>query len=162
MPPNRSRSQQRRQREPHSKVRSSGLLSGRPIFLAARLPTLEGRCHLRGSAMICPPDGQRRLFRAAIIASDIRGARLHPLIEALQPWLDQVVVFGGRAHRIYPMHPLALLLEHAALATFHVDIAGIDFGFDRGQELPAPCPSCTGYLFHNSIVPCQIQPFEAT
>jgi hypothetical protein len=34
-----------------------------------------------------------------------------PLIEALHPWLDQVVVIGGWAHRLYRLHPLAQRLD---------------------------------------------------
>jgi hypothetical protein len=29
------------------------------------------------------------------------------LIEALHPWLNQIVVIGGWAHRLYRLHPLA-------------------------------------------------------
>src|SRR6266567_6055865 len=29
------------------------------------------------------------------------------LVESLRPWLDQVVVVGGWAHRLYRLHPLA-------------------------------------------------------
>jgi hypothetical protein len=57
MPPNRSRSQQRRQREPHSNVRSSGLLSGRPIFLAARQPTLQVALAFAKAASSAHPTG---------------------------------------------------------------------------------------------------------
>jgi hypothetical protein len=28
------------------------------------------------------------------------------LIDTLQPWLNQVVVIGGWAHRLYRLHPL--------------------------------------------------------
>ena len=34
------------------------------------------------------------------------------LIEALHPWLDQVVVIGGWAHRLYRLHPLAQRLDY--------------------------------------------------
>jgi hypothetical protein len=29
------------------------------------------------------------------------------LIDTLRPWLDQVVIIGGWAHRLYRLHPLA-------------------------------------------------------
>ena len=29
------------------------------------------------------------------------------LVDALEPWLDQVVIIGGWAHRLYRQHPLA-------------------------------------------------------
>jgi hypothetical protein len=28
------------------------------------------------------------------------------LVDALEPWLDQVVIIGGWAHRLYRLHPL--------------------------------------------------------
>jgi hypothetical protein len=28
------------------------------------------------------------------------------LVDALEPWLDQVVIIGGWAHRLYRQHPL--------------------------------------------------------
>jgi hypothetical protein len=28
------------------------------------------------------------------------------LIDAPEPWLDQVVIIGGLAHRLYRLHPL--------------------------------------------------------
>jgi len=55
------------------------------------------------------------------IASDIAGfARL---ITALDPWLDQVVIVGGWAHRLYRLHPRAQNLDFAPLMTFDADVA---------------------------------------
>jgi hypothetical protein len=45
------------------------------------------------------------------------------LVDALEPWLDQVVIIGGWAHRLYRMHPLAQPLEYEPLGTFDTDIA---------------------------------------
>jgi hypothetical protein len=45
------------------------------------------------------------------------------LVDVLVPWLDQVVIVGGWAHRLYRLHPLAQLLEYESLATFDMDIA---------------------------------------
>jgi hypothetical protein len=45
------------------------------------------------------------------------------LVEALDPWLDQVVIIGGWAHRLYRLHPLAQPLDYEPLATFDADIA---------------------------------------
>lgn len=45
------------------------------------------------------------------------------LIEALEPWLDQVVVIGGWAHRLYRAHPLAQPLDYEPLGTFDADVA---------------------------------------
>jgi hypothetical protein len=62
------------------------------------------------------------------------------LIEALHPWLDQVVVIGGWAHRLYRLHPLAQPLEYAPLATFDTDIA-----------VPAQLP-VTGQDIHERLI----------
>jgi len=45
------------------------------------------------------------------------------LIEALRPWLDQVVVVGGWAHRLYRLHAFAQPLRYEQLATLDADIA---------------------------------------
>jgi hypothetical protein len=37
------------------------------------------------------------------------------LIEALHPWLNQIVVIGGWAYRLYRLHPLAQQLEYDPL-----------------------------------------------
>ena len=45
------------------------------------------------------------------------------LVESLRPWLDQVVVIGGWAHRLYRLHPFAQQLRYEPLATLDADIA---------------------------------------
>jgi hypothetical protein len=45
------------------------------------------------------------------------------LVDALETWLDQVVIIGGWAHRLYRLHPLAQPLEYEPLGTFDTDIA---------------------------------------
>ena len=45
------------------------------------------------------------------------------LIESLRPWLDQIVVVGGWAHRLHRFHPLAQQLPYEPLATLDADIA---------------------------------------
>ena len=45
------------------------------------------------------------------------------LIEALDPWLGQVVIIGGWAHRLYRLHPLAQPLNYEPLGTFDADVA---------------------------------------
>lgn len=56
-----------------------------------------------------------------ITTSDLSGfARL---IGALGPWLDQIVIIGGWAHRFYRLHPRAQGLDYALLATLDTDIA---------------------------------------
>lgn len=45
------------------------------------------------------------------------------LMEALDPWLDRVVIIGGWAQRLYRLHPLAQPLDYEPLGTFDTDIA---------------------------------------
>lgn len=45
------------------------------------------------------------------------------LAVALDPWLDQVVIVGGWAHRLYRLHPFAQKLDFAPLMTFDADVA---------------------------------------
>jgi hypothetical protein len=45
------------------------------------------------------------------------------LIEALEPWLDQVVLIGGWAHRLYRLDPRAQRLTYPPLTTLDTDIA---------------------------------------
>jgi hypothetical protein len=45
------------------------------------------------------------------------------LIDTLHPWLNQVVVIGGWAHRLYRLHPLAQAVDYEPLGTFDTDVA---------------------------------------
>ena len=45
------------------------------------------------------------------------------LIAALAPYLDQVVIIGGWAHRLYRHHPAAQILEYPPLMTLDADVA---------------------------------------
>lgn len=45
------------------------------------------------------------------------------LIVALEPWLTQVVIIGGWAHRLYRLHPSAQHVEYSPLTTLDTDIA---------------------------------------
>jgi len=45
------------------------------------------------------------------------------LVESLRPWLDQTVVVGGWAHRLYRLHALAQQLRYEPPATLDADIA---------------------------------------
>ena len=45
------------------------------------------------------------------------------LVAALDPWLDQVVIVGGWAHRLYRLHPQAQELEYQPLGTLDADVA---------------------------------------
>lgn len=44
-------------------------------------------------------------------------------IDTLHPWLDQVVIIGGRAHRLYRLHSLAQSLDYEPLGTLDTDVA---------------------------------------
>lgn len=50
-------------------------------------------------------------------------ARLSKLIDALDPWLSQVVIVGGWAHRLLRYHPLAQAVPHEPLVTLDTDVA---------------------------------------
>ena len=53
-------------------------------------------------------------------------AELEPfarLVEALEPWLKQVVVIGGWAHRLYRLDPRAQKLAYPPLTTLDSDVA---------------------------------------
>lgn len=45
------------------------------------------------------------------------------LVTALRPWLGQLVVVGGWAHRLHRFHPLAKAPEHLPLRTRDTDLA---------------------------------------
>ncbi len=45
------------------------------------------------------------------------------LARALEPWLDQVVIIGGWAQRLYRLHPQAQELDYAPLMTLDSDVA---------------------------------------
>ncbi|HTV81238.1 MAG TPA: GSU2403 family nucleotidyltransferase fold protein [Acidobacteriaceae bacterium] len=45
------------------------------------------------------------------------------LVEALDPWLNRIVIIGGWAHRLYRLHPLAQSLEYEPLGTSDADVA---------------------------------------
>jgi hypothetical protein len=45
------------------------------------------------------------------------------LIAALRPWLDQVVIVGGWAHRLHHAHPLAQAPTHEPVRTRDADVA---------------------------------------
>ncbi len=49
--------------------------------------------------------------------------RFARLVAALAPWLDQAVVVGGWAHRLYHLHPHAQQMDYPPLMTLDADIA---------------------------------------
>jgi hypothetical protein len=50
-------------------------------------------------------------------------AKFSRLIEALRPWLGEVIFIGGRAHRLYRERPEAVSLAYDALQTDDADVA---------------------------------------
>jgi hypothetical protein len=44
-------------------------------------------------------------------------------IDAIEPWLGEVVLIGGWVHRLYRLHPLARRLDYLPLATLEGDVA---------------------------------------
>lgn len=44
-------------------------------------------------------------------------------VDALAPWLGEVVLIGGWAHRLYRIHPLARKLDYLPLTTLDGDVA---------------------------------------
>jgi len=45
------------------------------------------------------------------------------LVESLSPWLDQVVVIGGWAHRLHRFHPAAQALDLCPADDSDADVA---------------------------------------
>jgi hypothetical protein len=45
------------------------------------------------------------------------------LLAALEPWLDQMVIVGGWAHRLYRLHPDSQALDYPPLSTLDADVA---------------------------------------
>ena len=45
------------------------------------------------------------------------------LIRALRPWLGQVVIVGGWAHRLHRLHPLATTPAYEPIRTRDADVA---------------------------------------
>src|ERR1019366_8935086 len=45
------------------------------------------------------------------------------LVDALSPWLEQMVIIGGWAHRLYRLHHFAQPLDYEPLATFDTHVA---------------------------------------
>ena len=50
-------------------------------------------------------------------------AKFSRLIEALRPWLGQIIFIGGRAHRLYRERPEAVSVSYEALQTDDADVA---------------------------------------
>ncbi len=50
------------------------------------------------------------------------------VVDALEPWLGQVVIIGGWAHRLYLLQPIARDVDYEPLGTDDVDVAMPDNG----------------------------------
>jgi hypothetical protein len=57
------------------------------------------------------------------VTPDPEFASFARLIDSLSPWLDQVVIIGGWAHRLYRFHPSAQRLDYPSLSTLDTDVA---------------------------------------
>jgi hypothetical protein len=57
------------------------------------------------------------------VTSEPEFAGFARLIDSLSPWLEQVVIIGGWAHRLYRLHPSAQALDYPALTTLDTDVA---------------------------------------
>ena len=71
-------------------------------------------------------------------------AQFARLASALQPWLGQVVIIGGWAHRLYRLHPQAQELDYAPLMTLDADVA-------LPAKLPAPAQDIRERLLANGF-----------
>lgn len=45
------------------------------------------------------------------------------LVQALEPWLGEIVFVGGWAHRLFRLHPLARVVSYTPLMTHDADVA---------------------------------------
>jgi hypothetical protein len=45
------------------------------------------------------------------------------LIDALNPWLGEVVIIGGWAHRLHRIHPVAQEIGYGPIGTLDTDVA---------------------------------------
>lgn len=57
------------------------------------------------------------------------------LIESLAPWLEQIVIIGGWAHRLHRLHPSAQALDYEPLVTLDADVALPNRLPVRGEEI---------------------------
>lgn len=57
------------------------------------------------------------------------------LIIAIEPWLGEIVIIGGWAHRLYRLHPSAHALDYVPLMTLDTDVALPAQLSVRGQDV---------------------------
>ena len=66
------------------------------------------------------------------------------LVNALEPWLEDVVIIGGWAHRLYRLHPKAQQLDYVPIMTLDTDVA-------LPAILPAKEPDIRERLLNNGF-----------
>ena len=66
------------------------------------------------------------------------------LLVALQPWLEEVVIIGGWAHRLYRLHLHARQLHYTPLMTIDADIA-VPPKLAAKESNIGPCLSAKGF-----------------
>jgi len=59
------------------------------------------------------------------------------LVEALRPWLGQMIFVGGWAHQLYRLRPEAASLSYPVLRTDNADLALDPRSFKRSQDVRA-------------------------
>jgi hypothetical protein len=59
-------------------------------------------------------------------------------VEAIEPWLGEVVLIGGWAHRLYRLDSRARKLEYPPLTTLHMSARFPDKGEVGGSSPPRP------------------------
>lgn len=61
------------------------------------------------------------------------------LIAAIEPWLGEIVIIGGWAHRLYRLHPSAQALDYVpSLTTLDADVATpLDFPVESRMSASA-------------------------
>ncbi|MBZ5659882.1 MAG: nucleotidyltransferase domain-containing protein [Acidobacteriia bacterium] len=57
------------------------------------------------------------------------------LVAAIEPWVEDIVIIGGWAHRLYRLHPEAQALDYAPLLTLDTDVAIPTRLSVKGQDL---------------------------
>jgi hypothetical protein len=90
-------------------------------------------------------------FRIAVNLDVTDFARL---IEALHPWLNQIVVIGGWAYRLYRLHPLAQLLLKNPWA---VEIDATN-GYPTAETRRVQLPNAASFLAQKALIHHKTRP----
>lgn len=57
------------------------------------------------------------------------------LVDAIEPWLGEVVIIGGWAHQLYRIHPAAQKIDYVPVTTLDTDVAVPARLHVEGQDL---------------------------